>query len=125
MGRIFETMCGEYISILNSNKEASLPFKIRQIGRWWGTNPITKSEEEIDIIGINDKLSSAIFCECKFRNEFTDTKILDLLINKAERWKFNHKHYMLFSKSGFTKGLLGTAEKNKNIHLVSLKDMYK
>ncbi|MCL2804434.1 MAG: ATP-binding protein [Treponema sp.] len=124
MGRIFETMCCEYLSILNINKDTSLPFKIRQIGRWWGTNPITKSEEEIDIVGINDKLSSAIFCECKFRNELTDTQILDSLITKSERWKYNHKYYILFSKSGFTKGLLDAAEKAKNVCLVSLKDMY-
>ena len=129
MGRIFETMCMEYLSILNSGKEnkntiGRLPFKIRQIGRWWGSNPVTKSEEEIDIIGINDSNSSAVFCECKFRNEQTDIQILNSLMNKAERWNYQHKYYFLFSKSGFTKGLQNAAQKTENIFLVSLKNMY-
>jgi len=124
MGRIFETMCIDYISFLNTGKENSLPFKIRQIGRWWGTNPETKSEEEIDIIGINDKLSSAVFCECKFRNELTDIKVLNALLEKAKRWNYKQKYFILFSKSGFTKGTQNAAQKEKNIKLVSLKEMY-
>jgi len=124
MGRIYETMCWEYLSMLNSRKDNGLPFKIRQIGRWWGTNSITRTEEEIDIIGINDKLSSAVFCECKFRNELMDIQVLNALINKAERWKYSHKYYILFSKSGFTKGLHNETNKTGNIKLVSLKDMY-
>ncbi|MCL2759872.1 MAG: ATP-binding protein [Treponema sp.] len=124
MGRIFETMCVDYLAVLNSQKENILPFKIRQLGRWWGTNPATKTEEEIDIIGINDKLSSAVFCECKYRNELTDIQILDSLINKSERWNYKNKYFILFSKSGFTKGLQTAAQKAGNVKLISLKDMY-
>ena len=124
MGKIFETMCCEYISILNNRNENILPFKIRQIGRWWGTNSKTKTEEEIDIVCINDKLSSVIFCECKYRNDLTDIQVLNSLEKKAEQWNFNHKHYILFSKSGFTKGLQNAAQKTENVQLVSLKDMY-
>jgi len=124
MGKIFEAMCSEYLSILNSRKDSSLPFKIRQLGRWWGTNPLTRSEEEIDIVGINEKQSRALFCECKYRNELMDIQVLNALINKAERWTYNHKYYLLFSRSGFTKGLLASAQKSSNIQLVSLKDMY-
>ncbi|MCL2481555.1 MAG: ATP-binding protein [Spirochaetaceae bacterium] len=124
MGKIFETMCCEYISILNSHKNSSLPFKIRQIGRWWGTNPITRKEEEIDIVGINDKLSSAVFCECKYRNELMDIQTLNALVDKTEQWQYNHKYYILFSKSGFTKGLQNAAQNAKNIQLISLRNMY-
>jgi len=124
MGRIFETMCAEYLSMLNSRKDNTLPFKVRQAGSWWGTNPATRTEEEIDIIGINEKLSSIIFCECKFRNEITDINILNALIEKSERWNYKHKYYMLFSKSGFTKGLKNAAQNAGNVQLVSLKDMY-
>jgi len=124
MGRIFETMCIEYLSLLNSAKDSPLPFKIRQIGRWWGTNPATKTEEEIDIIGINEKNSEAVFCECKFRNELVDNAVLNTLINKAQRWNYTQKYYILFSRSGFSKELQVSAQKTDNIKLVSLKDMY-
>ena len=85
MGKIFEKMCHEYLSMLSSRKTPGLPFKILRIGRWWGANPITKSEEEIDIIGINDRLSSIVFCECKYRNELINIQILDTLVNKTKR----------------------------------------
>ena len=130
MGRIFENMCCEYIAMLNSRKDsripqyAPLPFKIRQIGRWWGANPKTKSEEEIDIMGVNEKLSSVVFCECKYRNEPTDIQVLNTLVNKAERWNYDHKYFIIFSKSGFTKGLKNAAKKAGNVQLIILKEMY-
>jgi AAA+ ATPase superfamily predicted ATPase len=125
MGKIFETMCIDYLSILNTRKDSNLPFKIRQIGRWWGTNFSTKSEEEIDIIGINEKLSSAVFCECKFRNELLDIEALNALLFKGQRWNYNNKYYFLFSKSGFTKRLQNAAQKAENVRLISLNEMYK
>ena len=130
MGRIYETMCHDYLSMLNSRKDSPapqslrIPFRINKTGRWWGTNPKTKTEEEIDIIGINDKLSSAVFCECKYRNELMDIQVLNNLIGKSEGWDYKHKHYILFSKSGFTKGLHTAAQKAENVQLISLKDMY-
>jgi len=123
MGRIFETMCGEYLAELN-NRKGGLPFRIRQMGRWWGTNPKTRSEEEIDIIGISEKDSAAVFCECKYRNVLMDIEVLNALMGKAERWQYKRKYYLLFSKSGFTRGLQAAAQKTGNIRLVSLKNMY-
>jgi AAA+ ATPase superfamily predicted ATPase len=125
MGPVFETMCAEYLAALNKHNDKTLPFKIRQLGRWWGTNQSTRSEEEIDIIGINEKKSSALFCECKYRNEPVDMEILNALAAKAELWRdYKHKYFMLFSKSGFTRGLETAAKQNTNIRLVKLKDMY-
>ena len=123
MGRVFETMCCEYLSLVNRQKGNDLPFKILQTGRWWGTNPETRSEEEIDIIGINEKISSIVFCECKYRNEPADLQVLNALLQKAERWNYKRKYYILFSKSGFTKGLQSAAGK-AGIQLVSLRKMY-
>ena len=125
MGKIFETMCREYLIKALIDKKINLPFKVRQMGRWWGTNPTAKSEEEIDIIGINDKDSSAVFCECKYQNNLMDTDIYNSLMKKTEQWSaYKHKYYILFSKSGFTKNLESFSEKSGNIQLVSLKDMY-
>jgi AAA+ ATPase superfamily predicted ATPase len=125
MGNVFEIMCRGYLARENSRKNSSLPFKIRQMGRWWGTNPATKSEEEIDIIGINEKASSALFCECKYRNDLVDIQILNALQEKAQRWQaYKYRYFMLFSKSGFTRGLEAAARKDGNIRLISLKDMY-
>jgi AAA+ ATPase superfamily predicted ATPase len=123
MGPVFETICAEYIG--KANLENRLPFKIRQLGRWWGTNPKTKSEEEIDLIGINDKESKALFCECKYQNRPVDISVLNLLIEKSGHWqKYEHKYFMLFSKSGFTREVLSAARQTDNIQLVSFEEMY-
>lgn len=38
------------------------------IGRWWGTDPNTRQQVEIDIMGTADK-NTALFGECKWKNE--------------------------------------------------------
>jgi AAA+ ATPase superfamily predicted ATPase len=125
MGFIFETMCREYLGNLNNAPNGNLPFKIRQLGRWWGTNPVSRGEEEIDLVGINEKSSSILFCECKYRSDPADIQVLKTLIKRAEHWQgYTHKYFMLFSKGDFTKGLYDAAKAGENIRLVSLKDMY-
>ncbi|MDR3199968.1 MAG: ATP-binding protein [Spirochaetales bacterium] len=122
MGPVFETMCAEYVG--KANLANRLPFKVRQLGRWWGTNPETRSEEEIDLVGINDKESKALFCECKYRNQLCDIHVLNALMEKAGRWQnYKNKYFMLFSKSGFTQEVLSTANQSK-VQLVSLEEMY-
>jgi hypothetical protein len=53
-----------------------------------------------------------------------DIQVLNALINKAERWHYERKYYLLFSKSGFTRGLQTAAQKATNIRLFGLRDMY-
>ena len=96
MGEAFEQICKDYIW------NTKHPFSISKIGRWWGNNPISKSEQEIDLIAIDSNNSKAIFCECKWRNKKMSGDVLDDLIGKAGMFEFKEKYYMLFSKSGFT-----------------------
>jgi hypothetical protein len=118
-------MCSDYLSKLNSITNKILPFKIRQLGRWWGSNPHTKTEEEIDLVGINEKLSSALFCECKYRNRLTDMTVLNSLIAKAASWKdYKHQYFMLFSKKGFAREVHSAAKQTGNVFLVTLAEMY-
>jgi AAA+ ATPase superfamily predicted ATPase len=124
MGAIFETMCRQYLAALNG-EEGRLPFKIRQMGRWWGSSPAARTEEEIDIVGVNEKSSAALFCECKFRNEAADASVLKALMEKASRWSgYPRKYYMLFSKSGFTPALREAQKQDEALRLVDLGAMY-
>lgn len=122
MGRVFEHMSSQYIML--KNKQGELPFKVLKIGRWWGNNPAKKREEEIDLIGINMMTKQAIFGECKYKNAVQGTEILTSLVEKAELLPaFEQRYYILFSKSGFTQGLIEQSE--KDAILVTLEDMYK
>lgn len=122
MGAIFEEMCKQYLQKLN--RQNQLPFKLQNLGRWWGNNPIRHSEVEIDIIGINDDEHKALYGECKFRNEQTEKNILDKLVENSMIFtRYIEKHYFLFSKTGFHDNILQLAT-DLNCSLVTLEDMY-
>ena len=97
----------------------------KNIGRWWGTNPKEKTEEEIDILASDEK-GNALFCECKWRNIRTGNEILEDLIRKSELFSnFSKKQYALFSKSNFSTQLIKAAEQRNDVLLIGLGDMFK
>ena len=121
MGHVFEDICTQYLwsQLLNGTS----PVEFREIGRWWGSNPKTKSQEEIDIMGI-DK-NSALFAECKWTNDKIDTGVLETLVTRSELFSYKDKHYYLFAKKGFTKGCIEKAKEMGNVTLVSYNDIVK
>jgi AAA+ ATPase superfamily predicted ATPase len=117
MGEVFEEISKQYM--WKENIAERLPFYFRDAGRWWGTNPIKKSEQEIDIIAYDE--TQAIFCECKWSNEPVGNSVLESLIEKSMMFNYRDKYYFLFSKSGYTDECAKTA--GKNIKLIDFKDM--
>lgn len=122
MGSIFEDICKQYLWSLLLTGKCAIDFT--DIGRWWGTNPKTRGQVEIDIIGTADK-NTALFGECKWTNEKVDLGVLDGLVEKSQLFHCANKYYYLFAKSGFTKGCLEKAEEMGNVILVSYEDMVK
>lgn len=122
MGRIFEDMCKQYMKYLNNAD--NLPIKLQSIGRWWGSDPQSRKEVEIDILGIDKIQLSAIFGECKFRKELTGLTVLNSLIDKSQLLtKYRDKYYCIFSLSGFKEEIVEKASDPK-CFLFSLEDMY-
>ncbi|AGF59148.1 hypothetical protein B0P06_002518 [Clostridium saccharoperbutylacetonicum] len=116
LGEIFEKVCIDFMNYQNRNGD--LPFIYTNIGRWWGNNPKTKKQEEIDIVAIDDTM--ILFGECKWRNEKLDMDVVNSLIKKSEInvfEKFQKKFYSFFSKSGFTDSVKDYSNNNKNILL--------
>lgn len=119
MGYKFEKVCLEYIK--NQAKTSELPFIPSSLGKWWGTNKITKSEDNIDILGI-DK-DNYLFCECKFKNELFDIKEFNDLINISNLFtKANNKYYYFFVKSSYKDNVKELA-KNYNCKLIDINMM--
>lgn len=120
MGRVFEEICMQYLwkQLLKGNA----PIEFVSLGRWWGNDPIQKAQAEIDIMGEQDS-DSALFAECKWRNEKIDLDILETLIGRSKLFRYTKVHYYLFSKSGFTKGCMEKAEEMGNVTLVSYADI--
>lgn len=120
MGKVFEEICRQYLwkQLLSGN----CPVEFASLGRWWGNNPKEKRQEEIDIMGEQDK-NTALFAECKWTNEKVDLGILETLVKRSELFHYKTKHYYLFSKSGFTKGCEDKAKEMGNVTLVEYSDI--
>lgn len=91
-----------------------------EIGRWWGGDPVTKRQEEIDIVLTKrtDDIVVGYFAECKYKNEKTGREILNDLKRKSELVKgYPEKRYVLYSKEGF-EGLDGS-----DAYLFTLRDV--
>ncbi|MCL1984270.1 MAG: AAA family ATPase [Methanomassiliicoccaceae archaeon] len=119
MGITFEDMCKEYI-LRNSER---IRFRIGEIGKWWGPDPATRTQEEIDLIALSPKGDRWMFCECKYRSEKVGTDRLEDLIRRSELvTDADDKTFCLFSKGGFTDNLIGNEQ--NNVRLIGLDDMY-
>lgn len=121
MGAVFEEICKQYLWKLLLERKCAVDFT--DIGRWWGTNPRTRQQVEIDIMGEEDK-DTALFAECKWRNEKVDMEVLETLVERSKLFHYQKKHYYLFSKSGFTKGCQERAAELENVTLVSYGEMF-
>ena len=122
MGGIFEEICKQYLWTLLLTGKCAIDFT--DIGRWWGTNPKTRQQVEIDIMGTADK-NTALFAECKWTNEKVDLSVLEDLEEKSMLFHFPNKHFYLFAKNGFTKGCIDKANQMKNVTLICYDDMVK
>lgn len=122
MGGVFEDICRQYLwKLLIDGK---CPVEFSDIGRWWGTNPKTKIQEEIDIMGASK--DSALFAECKWTNEKVDLGVLEKLVERSYLFNgYKNKHFYLFAKSGFTKGCINKAKEIGNVTLVSYDEIIK
>lgn len=121
MGGVFEEICRQYLWKLLLDGKCAVNFS--DLGRWWGTNPKTRTQEEIDIMG-TDK-DSALFSECKWTNEKVDVSVLETLAERSNLFHYKQKHFYLFAKTGFTKGCMDMAAKMGNVTLVAYSDMLK
>lgn len=119
MGSVFEEICKQYLWKLLLEEKCAVNFN--DLGRWWGTNPKTRTQEEIDIMG-TDK-DSALFAECKWTNEKVDLGVLETLAERSGQFRYRNKHLYLFAKTGFTKGCIEKAAEMGNVTLVKFEDM--
>jgi len=98
MGLAFEKICQEYL--LTKNVMDELPLLFTSIGRWWGTDPVSHSQVEIDLVANDGK--DYLICECKWRNEKLDLAVLNKLREKADIFtKKREKTWFIFFEERF------------------------
>lgn len=106
----YENVCRE---MLWGFREKIFPFE--RAGRWWDR------ENEIDIVALSKKTNEILYGEVKWSIKQVGTDIYRDLKEKAKCVPWGNgatkEHFILFSKSGFTKDMLLTAKK-ENVFLV-------
>lgn len=120
MGTVFELICRQYVYELA--RAGQLDVVPASVGRWWGTDNRTHTQEEIDLI-VDDGEGTALFAECKWRNEPVGEDVLQKLVHRSELFRRQRKSYALFSKSGFTQGCRDAAESRGDVKLISFDEM--
>jgi AAA+ ATPase superfamily predicted ATPase len=120
MGLIFEKMCQDYLLYYAND----LPIELSEIGQWWGTDPQKKKQIQIDIVGTPVEGNDYIIGSCKYRNEKIGLDELELIREYAAVFgKGTNYHYYIFSKGGFTDGLLQAQERGE-VQLLTLADIF-
>lgn len=51
MGDVFEEICKEYM--IRLTKERKLPFIPYHLGKWWGSKPVIKAQDDVDLLAID------------------------------------------------------------------------
>ncbi|MCL2768216.1 MAG: ATP-binding protein [Synergistaceae bacterium] len=120
MGETFEDICKQWL--WRENFAGRLPVRFKDCGRWWGTNPLRRAEQEIDLLAYGKDKTDAIFCECKWTNEKLSGSVIEGLVEKSIMFGYDKKYYFLFSKNGFTAAARKKA--GDNIRLIDFDDMF-
>lgn len=123
MGPVFEKICLQYL--IRLAKAGKLPFVPYKIGKWWGTNPKLRQQDDVDALAFNKTGTKAIFCECKFRNRPMPMEEYEDLLTAAEAFPdVREKHLIFISKSGYTAPVERRA-KEEGVQLLTLKDLFR
>lgn len=119
MGPVFETICTEYLEY----RDPDLPVIPSLAGSWWGGNPKTKKECEIDIVIESASDDSVVIGSCKFTGKPVGIDELKLLEEYADAFGAKGKrYYYFFSLSGFSESLL--AMRSDTVCLVDIATLY-
>jgi len=121
-GLVFEEICKEFLL----TGTGDMPFIVSRIGQWWGGDPVTKTQVQIDVVAVSHDGREAIIGSCKYRNESASPGVLNKLKTDAEAMGggFNKVHYYIFSKSGFSPPLIDVAKADSSVRLISLDEIY-
>lgn len=120
MGLVFERMCQDYLLYYAER----LPISLRAVGQWWGSNPATHKQLQIDIVGTSVSDDEFIIGSCKYRNELVGVEEYELLKEYAEVFAKGRRCYLyIFAKRGFTDSLQEIGKRGF-VELISLEELY-
>ena len=99
MRNVFEDICRSWL--LQRNEAGLLPLKFVEIGRWWGVDPVWKTDANIPIIAYSDD-NNAVFGECFWSDDPAGADALASLVERSRLFRYTNIYLYLFSRSGFS-----------------------
>ncbi|OZG66557.1 ATP-binding protein [Bifidobacterium eulemuris] len=114
VGQQFETICQQWIT--RANGEGDLPFLASEFGKWWGGDPRTREQADIDVIAANRSEGRLLLGECKWKNSLNVADTIATLRSRSHLIAgFNERSYALFLK---TEELAETARQRNEADLL-------
>lgn len=123
MGQVFERICREWLLFHADD----LPFLPAAAGRWWGGDPKTKKQAEIDLVAPSTDGAQVIVGSCKFRAAPLGPGDLALMAQYADAMGggFSRRYYWFFSLGGFTDAFHQRAAADpESVRLFTLEQLY-
>ena len=99
MSKVFENICIQWF--LQRNDAGRLPIRFVDIGRWWGVDPVWKTNASVPIIAYSDD-DNAIFADCEWSEDPMQVSALNSLFERSRLFRFANRHLYLFSRAGFS-----------------------
>lgn len=120
LGPVFEEICRDWL--LDESENGAFEAFITNIGSWWGGNPETKKQEEIDIIATTTNANELLLGECKWTINRVGAVVIETLIKRASLFSHQEKKLFVFAREDFSTEAMELANKN-NIQLITFKEM--
>jgi len=100
MCKVFEDICRQWA--VKRNADGKFPVRFVEVGRWWGTDLISKSDSIIPIVAYSDDDDHAMFGDAFWSDEPVNADALRSLEERSRLFRFSNRLLYLFSRSGFT-----------------------
>ena len=108
MSKVFEDICRVWLE--QQDQAGKLPVRIDETGRWWGIDPVLKTEASVPILAYSGD-EHAFFGDCVWSDEPAQVGALVSLSERSRLFRFADRHLYLFSRSGFSDECVDTAKR--------------
>ena len=93
------------------------------VGSWWGADPATRSQADVDVLAADRFGKRVLLGECKYRNSIDETAVAKALMAKAGLVKgYEAAGFYLFTKLPCSPATVAKLE--GRVRCVSLDEMY-
>lgn len=123
LGKRFERVCLEWMR--RQSLKGALPIAASGFGSWWGANPLTHAQDDIDVVAADRSSKEAIIGECKYRNSFDERMALERLHDRIACIKgYSVVGTWLFSKHVLSKKTISSMNAEPGLRSVTLSDLF-